>query len=120
MTGGRLRFVSSACSVYTEGSRTPWVNALPLHDALPIFAHGAGACGRRRRHHRTRRLSGGEGRVVGHAATIATRQPASSMIDRKTTRLNCSNVAISYAFFCMQDQKRHDRIPQILIKLHKG
>src|SRR5690625_5744552 len=32
-------------------------------------------------------------------------------IDRKSTRLNSSHVAISYAVFCLKKKKRHNRLP---------
>src|SRR5690625_5580264 len=33
------------------------------------------------------------------------------VLDRKSTRLNSSHVAISYAVFCLQKKKLHNRLP---------
>src|SRR5690625_7128838 len=35
------------------------------------------------------------------------------LTDRKSTRLNSSHVAISYAVFCLKIQKEHDRVDRV-------
>src|SRR5207253_7971812 len=102
---------------FTPPPPTP-TYTLSLHDALPISRHrpGAGQRGQRTRpaddpadradpggllrarEHRRRR-----GRDPGHAeaqdVVVATQ-------DRKSTRLNSSHVAISYAVFCLKKKKK--------------
>src|SRR5207253_9964030 len=89
---------------------------LSLHDALPIFvgphqrARGAGdRLGKQPRRglvvgpaHRRRGGAQPVGRVVpGHPPEERV-HPA---LDRKSTRLNSSHVAISYAVFCLKKKK---------------
>src|SRR5439155_21608042 len=46
-------------------------------------------------------------RYRGHVRTVRERTPARSRVkDRKSTRLNSSHVAISYAVFCLKKKKR--------------
>src|SRR5437870_4745233 len=46
---------------------------------------------------------------VGRAMTISTTYPlgAAEIVDRKSTRLNSSHVAISYAVFCLKKKKKY-------------
>src|SRR5256885_10646844 len=37
---------------------------------------------------------------------LATRRPAASLTDRKSTRLNSSHLVISYAVFCLKKKKK--------------
>src|SRR5690625_5722857 len=62
---------------------------LSLHDALPIFAAG----------HPADDHSDG---YRGHAHHVAVRTDHRARQDRKSTRLNSSHVAISYAVFCLK------------------
>src|SRR5690606_41332733 len=83
----------------------PATYTLSLHDALPIFVHGAtvedgaligmGAIV----------LSGariGKGAIVAAGALV----PEGREIDRKSTRLNSSHVKISYAVFCLKKKSK--------------
>src|SRR5207253_10450639 len=98
---------------------TPAHATLSLHDALPIFAdvgrdsrqaasHSFGqhirksfAEGRARHHHIRRRE---QARNVVAAAQPPHVRPIGQIFgaDRKSTRLNSSHVAISYAVFCLK------------------
>src|SRR5439155_22238458 len=96
----------------------PDTYTLSLHDALPISGaapalrrHARGApTPSARAHHPGRRADGGEG-----AGPFATRRSqgdlrdgdhAERTRDRKSTRLNSSHVAISYAVFCLKKKKK--------------
>src|SRR5207253_11181256 len=83
---------------------TAVIYALSLHDALPICLARAGRRGDERV------LAGGDvgpapalrdGRPVREAAA----EPGVDGGDRKSTRLNSSHVAISYAVFCLKKKK---------------
>src|SRR5437870_11809250 len=65
---------------------TPNIYTLSLHDALPISSSGI-----------LQKLDG----VVD-----AREVDGSHVLDRKSTRLNSSHVAISYAVFCLKKKKR--------------
>src|SRR5437870_8870411 len=72
---------TSAFFFFFNGPATTVIYTLSLHDALPIFYD-----------------------VCGWASGAATQElfgiPAA--LDRKSTRLNSSHVAISYAVFCLK------------------
>src|SRR5437870_7832069 len=96
----------------------PELYTLSLHDALPI-SRGAPApamCSERTRRPRSRR----RGAPSGPSGSIR-RTPDSTDRDRKSTRLNSSHVAISYAVFCLKKKKKtynviHEyHLPEILI-----
>src|SRR5437870_11034281 len=91
-------------SFFFDGPATTEIYTLSLHDALPIFRLDVGRL----------LVVGGEGvpvgdeeqaRVLGlqldpvlqHAVVVPEMQG-----DRKSTRLNSSHVAISYAVFCLK------------------
>src|SRR5207253_5208733 len=96
----------------------PAPHTLSLHDALPIYPRqgqgidrgGAGAT----QHARTL----GQGRAGGVDVVDQQHPPAAHAIvpsgaerkrggeDRKSTRLNSSHVAISYAVFCLKKKKQ--------------
>src|SRR5207253_10180961 len=89
------------------------IYTLSLHDALPIWSRlRTVVCPRSRSACRLRRLHGGgvgrRRRVVrdrGHLARLFRRRlcrRAQQFVDRKSTRLNSSHVAISYAVFCLK------------------
>src|SRR5437870_8580920 len=67
---------------------------LSLHDALPISSSGTPRASRRRPRSRRGRAPRSSPRA-GPSRTLTTR-------DRKSTRLNSSHVAISYAVFCLK------------------
>src|SRR5439155_19354358 len=92
---------------------TTAIYTLSLHDALPIFRidDRVRAPGRyeglveQGRDVGRQRAVGGPRRGVGEhdLARAALEQPRQ---DRKSTRLNSSHVAISYAVFCLKKKKR--------------
>src|SRR5439155_26905221 len=96
---------------------TPALYTLSLHDALPISPQ---PCGKRRSCSRkftigskiTSRLSPACSTFSLAASKIRTRsrcfaRAATAKQDRKSTRLNSSHVAISYAVFCLK-KKKHE------------
>src|SRR5207253_7147525 len=83
------------------------ISTLSLHDALPIYL---------RRPARPERAARAARRARGrrHAARIVHphRHPAldrRGRADRKSTRLNSSHVAISYAVFCLKKKKKNNK-----------
>src|SRR5437870_6619055 len=77
-------------SFFFNDTATTEIYTLSLHDALPISRPGVDG----RAHHRHERGRGGA--VPG------------PLRDRKSTRLNSSHVAISYAVFCLKKKKAPD------------
>src|SRR5690625_5803723 len=84
--------------IILSDTMTPQIYSLSLHDALPIWiaslrvcAAGAG-------------VRSGSGGLAGMAG------------DRKSTRLNSSHVAISYAVFCLK-KKRRSTLTVIIIRV---
>src|SRR5439155_19440560 len=85
---------------------TSEIHSLSLHDALPIWSSVSGRPGaavrlaQDTRHQpvaaRLREPRGPTSRDSGHVLGI----------DRKSTRLNSSHVAISYAVFCLKKKKK--------------
>src|SRR5215510_16233940 len=76
---------------FFNDTATTEIYTLSLHDALPIFRPPG----------RPRRRDRDPGRPIA-----SIRQPQ----DRKSTRLNSSHVAISYAVFCLKKKKiKQDR-----------
>src|SRR5439155_24834539 len=71
---------------------TTEIYTLSLHDALPIFAEATGAPDF------VLPFVPAEGRMPVSSGT-------SGSLDRKSTRLNSSHVAISYAVFCLKKKK---------------
>src|SRR5215510_16089073 len=71
---------------FFNDTATTEIYTLSLHDALPIWALPIGA-----RSSTPRR---------------STRVPGRGRTDRKSTRLNSSHVAISYAVFCLKKKKQ--------------
>src|SRR5690625_6630340 len=71
------------------------IYTLSLHDALPIL------------HPRGRGASGHGGSSAQDRGDLRRRRadPRWRWEDRKSTRLNCSHVAISYAVFCLKKKK---------------
>src|SRR5437870_11215180 len=49
----------------------------------------------------------GTGRRSVRAASVGHRDPPAPAQDRKSTRLNSSHVAISYAVFCLKKKRKH-------------
>src|SRR5207253_11481744 len=83
------------------------IYTLSLHDALPISSGPASLSGQR-----ACRSSSGQAianpripRSPRRSATRSSRR-AARIEDRKSTRLNSSHVAISYAVFCLKKKKK--------------
>src|SRR5690625_6253859 len=102
-----------SCPFPFAGISTTAVYTLSLHDALPISLGAAG-----------RGASAPRGdRPVRLAAVPAGGPPSrpARPVDRKSTRLNSSHVAISYAVFCLIKKKhkncRHATLMLVLILL---
>src|SRR5437870_9525959 len=71
---------------------SPHLSPLSLHDALPISSN-------------VQRRSGSRTVTSPQAPTFSVPRPSSRKMragDRKSTRLNSSHVAISYAVFCLK------------------
>src|SRR5690625_7845920 len=85
--------------LYTT-SATTMIYTLSLHDALPIYLSE----GRRRSPCHTDRHK--PNRVhQWHSGSESSRPGTALERDRKSTRLNSSHVAISYAVFCLKKKK---------------
>src|SRR5437870_7164194 len=82
---------------------TPTPSTLSLHDALPISRS------RRPAARLALRLHGERGAPRGHEAG-----------DRKSTRLNSSHVAISYAVFCLKKKNPLSKLPPKLLPPNPG
>src|SRR5439155_23214257 len=79
---------------FFQSPTPPSISTLSLHDALPISPREpAGAAGPRARPRH------------GDPAPDRLRVHARGPADRKSTRLNSSHVAISYAVFCLKKKK---------------
>src|SRR5439155_24008375 len=84
--------------IVSHDATTTAIYTLSLHDALPISAGGAAFPDRVAvlLHARLSSL-GGDARAPRTARALAP----GAVRDRKSTRLNSSHVAISYAVFCL-------------------
>src|SRR5207253_9816617 len=105
---------SLICSFFPPPA-TPTIHTLSLHDALPISD-----ASRRPAHFPlmtlliivingfvfVQELLGGEAFVLNWAAVPANIVGGHHWIDRKSTRLNSSHVAISYAVFCLKKKNK--------------
>src|SRR5690625_6425283 len=69
---------------------TTEISTLSLHDALPIYLRGSGPAA--------------DSAVAAMAGANPLYIPR-NVQDRKSTRLNSSHVAISYAVFCLKKKK---------------
>src|SRR5439155_17928729 len=96
---------------FSTDTYTPQLYTLSLHDALPIS--GPEQREGRRAHERTSAIALAKaGTDRSHMSSLAVtesrNQPGISNTepgDRKSTRLNSSHVAISYAVFCLKKKK---------------
>src|SRR5439155_21082589 len=93
---------------FFNDTATTEIYTLSLHDALPICRavrpRGPTAVAR----------SSPRARPRAGARVASTRRP-----DRKSTRLNSSHVAISYAVFCLKKKKKNNTYYQKQVKRHK-
>src|SRR5207253_10404630 len=76
----------------------PEIYTLSLHDALPISAALASKCGC----DTDQPGAGRANRVASQSRDSRRRAKGGDGRDRKSTRLNSSHVAISYAVFCLK------------------
>src|SRR5439155_21900187 len=84
-----------------DESIPPQLHPLSLHDALPIFQRGADDGAEARRAGAV--VWPAPGRAERRARhRLGSRRRARERSDRKSTRLNSSHVASSYAVFCLK------------------
>src|SRR6266508_2418676 len=83
---GQPPSLSSSAFFFFNDTATPDISTLSLHDALPIFHHEPAT---------------GRARARDRPGITAARR-AQGVEDRKSTRLNSSHVATSYAVFCLK------------------
>src|SRR5437870_13919854 len=81
---------------FFNDTATTEIYTLSLHDALPI-------CGARHHHRAPRDARDGDHRV---RTRLHDREHEG---DRKSTRLNSSHVAISYAVFCLKKKNKRPK-----------
>src|SRR3712207_8916233 len=87
---------------FFNDTATTEIYTLSLHDALPIYARASKKSGSTRA---TSKFSGAW--TTSRRATERSSSRASSVSDRKSTRLNSSHANISYAVFCLKKKKKH-------------
>src|SRR5690625_7255561 len=99
--------IVTICFLSTHISITG-IYSLSLHDALPILTHdpvsGTPRGSAPRGGHPCVHLEGGCG-----ISSQCTTRGHSGRRDRKSTRLNSSHVAISYAVFCLKKKKKNNK-----------
>src|SRR5437870_10247038 len=88
------RYVYFSFLFFFNDPSTTEIYTLSLHDALPI-------CG-----------SFGQGRGREFLRVVVSPVHGGEIQDRKSTRLNSSHVAISYAVFCLKKKKQQQSIRQ--------
>src|SRR5437870_6552942 len=96
---------------FFNDAATTEIYTLSLHDALPICSL---LWGRSRRGATDRRSSAPVRSARSASPTSGGRSSSGSnrsTTDRKSTRLNSSHVAISYAVFCLKKKKKQDTPP---------
>src|SRR5439155_26010104 len=107
-----FNFINSTTSIFFlffyNDSATSDIYTLSLHDALPIslHAHGPGKGSPNHPQQGVRRRSIQRARFQCSQSFA----PLGKVQDRKSTRLNSSHVAISYAVFCLKKKKKHLKI----------
>src|SRR5437870_7636420 len=79
------------------------IYTLSLHDALPIYEGKS--------------IVDVEPREFEETWRVNTLGPFQFELDRKSTRLNSSHVAISYAVFCLKKKKSQDRVQHSILYL---
>src|SRR5437870_11300090 len=93
----------------------------PRSTLLPyttLFRSGAGAGRDRGRRRRRRRAARPRGGAASRGQARRSPPPPSSSPDRKSTRLNSSHVAISYAVFCLKKKKLNDSVRTNILTPH--
>src|SRR5439155_3724651 len=100
----------SSFSFFFNAPATTEIYTLSLHDALPIYdqLHFDRHVVARHHHFRAFRELHDAGHVGGAEIELRTivREERCMASDRKSTRLNSSHVAISYAVFCLKKKKK--------------
>src|SRR5437870_8354075 len=81
---------------FFNATATTEIYTLSLHDALPIWSGGL------------LELALERSRFVPQCDDVVTIVTQRCLVDRKSTRLNSSHVAISYAVFCLKKKKDAD------------
>src|SRR5207253_11258892 len=108
--------LSSLLSFFSHATATSDIYTLSLHDALPISDASAFGPWKAAFVARLHELGWIEGRTIAveyrwsegrpeRYAEIAAEFVRLNVEDRKSTRLNSSHVAISYAVFCLKKKK---------------
>src|SRR5690606_42046079 len=109
--------LSSPCP-FLPDSAAPEIYALSLHDALPIFAQRAPDRFEQKfvllQQEMAVALRPGEANTLKTVndlvdTNIKNGEFSKLYQDRKSTRLNCSHVKISYAVFCLKKKTQHLR-----------
>src|SRR5690606_41225297 len=97
-----LTHLRGSRSYFFQNTATTEIYTLSLHDALPIWPDGGG----RGSPHETSTQVAGPVRP-GYGAAVVDRRGARPPggRDRKSTRLNSSDVKISYAVFCLKKKR---------------
>src|SRR5439155_21919494 len=105
-----LLFISSVVFFFFSHTSSTQFYTLSLHDALPISPGGA-ALPLRPRRLPAARAAPADARADAQRgdpdAGRAVRRARAAQ-DRKSTRLNSSHVAISYAVFCLKKKKKQN------------
>src|SRR5439155_5362129 len=101
---------SSTCFSFNDLAPTE-IYALSLHDALPIYAW--------ERAHPGRAVAARLDRPPCRTGCVPPllRAAAGLRRDRKSTRLNSSHVAISYAVFCLKKKRKRATLSVVLAEL---
>src|SRR5207253_5551705 len=96
---------------------TPEIYTLSLHDALPISAASELLRANARRQDRVASIARVAGQHRLERRSVRHGPPDEDLVharddcgDRKSTRLNSSHVAISYAVFCLKKKNNHRHI----------
>src|SRR5439155_15327154 len=92
------------CYFFFNDTTTTEIYTLSLHDALPIFLQPGVRCQADRLHP----VDAGRAGLFAHqprGVQVPLRVVGLLRRDRKSTRLNSSHVAISYAVFCLKKKK---------------
>src|SRR5207253_10438254 len=94
-----------SASFFFHAPATTELYTLSLHDALPISPKNDP---RRTPTSSQLQLPGLGDEVLAEAVVLLLAHDAEARRDRKSTRLNSSHVAISYAVFCLKKKKKLD------------
>src|SRR5439155_23209566 len=97
-----------SCFFFNDTAPTE-IYTLSLHDALPIFEAG----NRRNRRGAAVCYDDGFARDISLVPHLQGALIHELALDRKSTRLNSSHVAISYAVFCLKKKKKKSRTHNI-------